>query len=173
MKKITIDVAGMHCKSCELLLEHSIQDVENVGKVHASQSHGTVEVSYSGAMPDEKAIEAIITESGYTIGKEGIPPWFHTNPRRYIETISIVLILTVIYIGAKMSGFSFGSFDDISSPTLGVAFLIGLTAGVSSCMALVGGLILGVSAKWNEEHIHTSRWHRFEPHLYFNIGRVL
>ena len=40
-------------------------------------------------------------------------------------------------------------------------------------MALVGGLVLGVSAKWNEEHLKASKWHRFEPHLYFNIGRVL
>ena len=29
-----------------------------------------------------------------------------------------------------------------------------------------------MSAKWNEEHIHASKWHRFAPHLYFNIGRI-
>ena len=40
-------------------------------------------------------------------------------------------------------------------------------------MVLVGGLILSVSAKWNEENPNASKWHRFEPHLYFNIGRVL
>lgn len=37
MKKLTIDVSGMHCKSCELLLERSIKSVENVQKVHADQ----------------------------------------------------------------------------------------------------------------------------------------
>jgi sulfite exporter TauE/SafE len=60
----------------------------------------------------------------------------------------------------------------MTSPTLGVAFIVGLTAGISSCMALVGGLILAVSAEWNEEHLKASKWHRFEPHLYFNIGRI-
>lgn len=30
-----------------------------------------------------------------------------------------------------------------------------------------------MSAKWNEEHLKASKWHRFEPHLYFNIGRIL
>lgn len=39
-------------------------------------------------------------------------------------------------------------------------------------MALVGGLILAVSAKWNEAHLKASKWHRFEPHLYFNLGRI-
>lgn len=58
---------------------------------------------------------------------------------------------------AKMNGFSFGAFGDISSPTFGVAFLVGLTAGVSSCMALIGGLVLAVSAKWNEEHLKASK----------------
>lgn len=50
--------------------------------------------------------------------------------------------------------------------------MVGLTAGVSSCMALVGGLVLGISAKWNQSHANGSRWSRFEPHAYFNLGRV-
>ncbi|NDK19447.1 hypothetical protein GW819_01260 [Candidatus Gracilibacteria bacterium] len=173
MKKLIIDVAGMHCKSCELLLERSIQDIKNVEKVQASQSRGTVEVSYDANKPDEEAITSIIEESGYTLGKEVKLSWFHSNPRKYIETLLIALFLYIIYMVAKMSGFSFGGFGDFTSPTLGVAFLIGVTAGVSSCMALVGGLILGVSSKWNEEHIQASKWHRFEPHLYFNIGRIV
>lgn len=172
MKKLTIDVAGMHCKSCELLLERSIRGVENVEKVHANQSKGIVEVSYSGTVPDEKVIESIIEENGYKLGKEAKLPWFHSSPKKYVETLLIALALYIIYIIVKMSGLSFGGFGDFTSPSFGVAFLVGVTAGVSSCMALVGGLILGVSSKWNEDHIHASKWHRFQPHLYFNIGRV-
>jgi sulfite exporter TauE/SafE len=62
---------------------------------------------------------------------------------------------------------------NVSSPTLGISFLIGLTAGVSSCMALIGGLVLGVSAKWNQEHSDNSTFARFAPHLYFHLGRIL
>lgn len=61
----------------------------------------------------------------------------------------------------------------VSSPTLSVALLVGLTAGVSSCMALIGGLILGISAKWNKDHADASAWYRFAPHLYFHLGRVI
>lgn len=56
---------------------------------------------------------------------------------------------------------------DISSPSLTMALLVGLTAGVSSCMALVGGLVLGVSAQWSQQNITVSRWNKFEPHVYF------
>lgn len=61
----------------------------------------------------------------------------------------------------------------MNSPSLGISFLIGLTAGVSSCMALIGGLILGISAKWNQEHSESSAFSRFAPHLYFHLGRIL
>jgi sulfite exporter TauE/SafE/copper chaperone CopZ len=162
----------MHCKSCELLLERSIQQIKGVEKVHADQSKGTVTISYADVIPNEKTIESIIKENGYKLGKEAKLPWFHTEIDTYIETILIVAVLFMLYIFVKMSGFSFGSFGDFSSPSLGVAFLVGLTAGVSSCMAMVGGLILSVSAKWNEEHMRASKWHRFQPHLYFNIGRI-
>lgn len=162
----------MHCKSCELLLEHSLQKLDNVEKVYADQSRGIVTVSYTENIPDEKAIESIIRENGYRIGKEAKLPWFHTDLDTYIETILILAVLFMIYIFVKMSGISVGNFGNFSSPSFGVAFLVGLTAGVSSCMALVGGLILSVSAKWNEEHMRASKWHRFQPHLYFNIGRI-
>ena len=173
MKKLTIDVTGMHCKSCELLLEKSLGTLKNVEKVHASQSKGTVEISYDEKMPDEKTIESAIKESGYKIGKEATPSWFHSDPRKYIEIFLIALVFFLLYMVAKKTGVSLPGFGNLSSPTFTVAFLVGVTAGVSSCMALVGGLILGVSAKWNEEHIHASKWHRFEPHLYFGIGRIV
>ena len=172
MKKFTLEVAGMHCKSCEILLERSIQKVVNVEKVYADQQKGIVEVSYNETPPDKKHIESLIRENGYKIGKEEKAPWFHTDSEVYLETASILVVIVILYLIMKMSGVSFGAFGNFASPTLGVAFIIGLTAGVSSCMALVGGLILGVSAKWNEEHLNTSKWHRFEPHLYFNIGRI-
>jgi hypothetical protein len=112
-----------------------------------------LEISYTETPPDEKTIQTIIEEHGYIMEKEQKLPWFHTDLNKYREP-------------------TFGISGDFSSPSFIVAFFIGLTAGVSSCMALVGGLILSVSAKWNEEHIHTSKWRRFEPHLYFNIGRI-
>ncbi|MDO8559490.1 MAG: sulfite exporter TauE/SafE family protein, partial [bacterium] len=55
----------------------------------------------------------------------------------------------------------------------GVVFLIGLVAAVSSCIAVTGGLLLAVAAKYNEQHPHLSGAQRFRPHLFFNAGRVV
>ncbi len=49
---------------------------------------------------------------------------------------------------------------------------VGLTAGISTCMAVVGGLVLGVSARHAEKHPEASVRQRFRPHLFFNLGRI-
>ena len=40
-------------------------------------------------------------------------------------------------------------------------------------MALVGGLVLGISSKHNEKHPEATPMQKFRPHLFFNLGRVL
>lgn len=51
--------------------------------------------------------------------------------------------------------------------------MIGVVASVSTCMALVGGLLLSVSAVWAKHAASLSRWKRFDPLLHFNVGRLL
>ena len=55
----------------------------------------------------------------------------------------------------------------------GVIFLIGLFAAVSSCIAVVGGLILALAGKYNESHPDLTGIQKFKPHIYFNIGRIV
>ncbi len=51
--------------------------------------------------------------------------------------------------------------------TYGTAFIIGLIASVSSCMAVVGGLVLSVSASFAKEH------NKVRPQLLFHVGRLV
>jgi sulfite exporter TauE/SafE len=46
-------------------------------------------------------------------------------------------------------------------------------AGVSTCMALVGGLVLGLSSRYAEIHPESTMMQKFVPHFYFNLGRVI
>ncbi|MDD2487221.1 MAG: sulfite exporter TauE/SafE family protein [Candidatus Gracilibacteria bacterium] len=173
MKKIKINVAGMHCHSCEIILEKSIKKIPGISKATANQAKGTIEIHYDGKEPSMKEIEKIVIESGYALGIEKKLPWVNKNIDDYVDILMIGMFIYIIFLVFKGSGFSFGSLGNVSSPTLAVSFLIGLTAGISSCMALVGGLILGISSKWNKDMENSSRWSRFEPHLYFNLGRIL
>jgi sulfite exporter TauE/SafE len=55
----------------------------------------------------------------------------------------------------------------------GLIFLIGIFAAVSSCIAVVGGLLLSLAGKYNEAHSDLTGIQKFKPHAYFNIGRVV
>ena len=54
----------------------------------------------------------------------------------------------------------------------GVVLLIGLVAAMSTCIAVTGGLLLSVAARYNEQHPDWSGIQKFRPHLYFNLGRI-
>ncbi len=57
--------------------------------------------------------------------------------------------------------------------SLPLALLVGLVAGVSTCLALVGGLVLGAAATYAQNHPDATRAEKFRPHLIFNAGRVI
>lgn len=163
----------MHCKSCELLLEKSIKRVPGVAKVSASQAKSAVDISFEGAEPDWKTVESVVKECGYSVGKTEKLPWLQKDPEEYESLVVSVVGLGGLWYMLKYFGIDLANVGNVSTPTLSIAFLVGVTAGLSSCMALVGGLVLGISAKWNQARQSASGWTRFEPHLYFNLGRVL
>jgi sulfite exporter TauE/SafE/protein-disulfide isomerase len=55
----------------------------------------------------------------------------------------------------------------------GLVFVIGLVASVSSCIAVTGGLLVAVAAKYNEATAKLTPIRRMKPLIYFNAGRVI
>jgi len=54
---------------------------------------------------------------------------------------------------------------------LGVVFLIGLVAGISTCGGLIASFVLAISAK-NNANLNLSFYQKLFPHVIFNFGRV-
>lgn len=164
----------MHCKSCEILIEKNIRKIKGVTKVSANFRRGVAEVEYQGEQSAYVLLEEAIRNSGYTIGKKNQErKFFSRNPIDYQEFIISAGVIFILYVILTLSGVFNTGFSFNTSPTLGVVFLIGLAAGVSTCMALVGGLILGMSARHAELHPEATRLERFRPHLFFNLGRII
>lgn len=84
----------------------------------------------------------------------------------------LIVLIAVYQLTKSFSLFSFAT-DTESVIGLGTVFLIGLTASMSSCLALVGGLLLSVSSAWAVQHPGATTWQKFRPQLHFNIGRLL
>jgi len=172
-KKITIPVKWMHCNSCEMIIETTTKKFPHVKDVKASRSNWTVEISYTDKEPNIQEIQDNIEKLGYHIGTEEKTPRLSKDPSEYGMFFIILLGIFIVYMIFKNSGISFDGIINNNAPSLPIVLLIGLTAWISSCMALVGGLILAISAKWNETHENQAPGKRIIPQLYFNTGRIL
>src|SRR5262249_10210758 len=95
------------------------------------------------------------------------------TPRDYLEigAVFVVLAALVLLLGHfQLLPRGFSVSDTMS---YGLVFVIGLVASVSSCIAVTGGLLVAVSAKYNEANTHLTAAQRLKPHMAFNWGRVL
>jgi len=141
---IVVPIAGMTCRSCERRIERQVRRIPNVERATASASHARVEVMTSGPVSGVDLAEAI-EAAGYEIGRT---PWLSPDRDTWLVAGSGLVLIVSIAILAELLGFTgfTAGLGDIREGGLLVAGLLGLAAGVSTCIALTGGLVLALSA---------------------------
>ncbi len=172
-QNIRISISGMHCRSCELLLEEAIGEVRGVSKVEVSEKKGEAQVWYTAERPNQDELHQAIQKTGYAVGVSRKRPWISRNPAEYLELFIAAGSVFIIYALLRVAGLLNKAVAFNDTPTYGVVMLIGLVAGVSTCMALIGGLVLAASGAHAKKHPEATRMQKFRPHLFFNLGRVL
>lgn len=172
MNKYTIPIKGMHCRSCELLIEEKLKEIPEIKNVQVSYKKKNA-IIYSKHELNQKIIQQTVKEAGYKIGTDDAKAWISKDPIVYTDLLTTGIVLFIVYFLAREFGLFSINVGSFSNPgSLFVVLLIGLTAGISTCMALVGGLVLGISAKHAEKHPEATSAQKFRPHLFFNLGRI-
>ncbi len=176
LKKVCVNINGMHCASCEVLVERKFKSIPGIEKVNVNHASGKAEL-YCSCDPDLIELNAAIKEHGYTVtafdddnSKKNSKNY--EFKKEHLETGAIFLILVGIYFVLKQ----FNILPDIGvSDTMsyGLVFIVGLVAALSTCLAVTGGLLLSLAAKYNQENSHLAGIQKFKPHIYFNIGRII
>jgi len=145
--KYEYHVSGMHCAACEIVIEKKIQKLDIVKNVNAvfldKKVYFESEVDINR---DEFLTEVndILKHDGYKIS--------HTKIKHRINFRDLA-------IGFGISAVIFGIFFLLQelgiarilggrSMSLALVFLIGVVASLSSCMAVVGGLVLSISSSY-------------------------
>lgn len=173
MNKATVHIKGMHCRSCEILIEDELRKINGVTEVKVNEKKGSAYVCYEGDLDHHKVAEAV-RNAGYELGMKEKAPLFSRRMQDYKELGYAFLVMVMLYMIAKELGiFNLAVKSGGNYNSLPIVFLVGLTAGVSTCMALVGGLVLAASARFVEKHPQSSALQKFKPHLFFNIGRIV
>lgn len=169
----TIPIVGMHCGSCEILLEQRIKAVPGVVAVEVDHRTGVATITArASALPSSEKIEAAIRNAGYTPVTEDVNTAIITGDRKWMEIGGALLVILALW--KLLRTFDLVTLAPATNDalTLGGVLLVGLVAGTSSCLAVTGGLLLSVAAKFNEHTAARSPWERFQPLLHFNIGRL-
>jgi len=156
----------MHCKSCTLLTEGELMDLPEVTHAQSSLKSHTVDVTgeFGEQTPDQ--IAAYLTEPlkkhGYSIHLDKQPHTVRWNDFTYAVPVAAVLIALFIVL-QKLGIVNLAGRGEMTYMT---AFVIGLVASVSTCMAVVGGLVLSMSAT------HAKEGAGIRPQILFHVGRL-
>lgn len=170
---MTLPIRGMHCASCEILIGDALEHVEGVSAAAVHHRRGIAEISYTGKAPSREDLARAVESAGYEVGSAKKLSWITSNKEHYTRFLYAAAIVFVLYRLVQLTGItSLSTAADAPAGLLAV-LMIGLIAGFSTCMALVGGLVLGISARHAELHPEAARRQKFRPHLFFNAGRIL
>lgn len=177
LKKVKLKIHGMHCASCEVLIERKFKKVAGIEKVHVNHANGKADLICSHE-PNIRQLNNLVREDGYQVSSwddrnNGSIAVAHKNTfTDYLQIGWIFLVIVSLYYILKQFDF-LPNFSISQHMSYGLIFLIGLFAAVSSCIAVVGGLLLALAGKYNESHPNLTGIQKFKPHIYFNVGRIV
>lgn len=164
-KTYMFHVSGMHCTACTLLVEDALKSFPDVTDVQVSLgAHRVTVAGQLSAPPDQLAedLTRLVARHGYTLSVEkkahaaGWGDFAYAIPAAFAIMFGFFLL--------QKAGLA--SFITGSEVNYGTAFVIGLIASVSSCLAIVGGLVLSLSASSAKEG---GTW---RTQTLFHIGRI-
>ena len=174
MPTIELRVKGMTCRACEVRVTSSLAAVPGVTRVTVSARRGVARVQSGAAVPRGRLTKAI-EHAGYAVGPDE-RAWFNHDLDVWRDATVTLAALLALGMALRASGLA-GLTDQIgglaSSGGLLVVVLLGVAAGLSTCMAMVGGLVLAISARHAEQQAPGTTRQRLRPHLVFNLGRVV
>lgn len=154
----------MHCAACEVLVERAFKHDPSVARVKAYQS-GYVEV-WGQDEPNLIAANERLAPHGYRV-QVGLGA--NKFSLRRLGGIALIIVATYVLFRKFSLVPNISTGEDLS---LGVVFVMGLVAAVSSCIAVTGGLLVALSTAHAQAHPEATGWQKFRPHVFFNIGRV-
>ena len=164
LKETIYFVSGMHCASCELIIEKGVLKRKGVEVVEASKSRGEVRIGYRDKKPSLKKLNKMFASQNYKFSLKKEENEAGKNDWRKTGLVGIVS-MGVIGGFLLLNRYGISAMAGVGSKTGMLGFvLFGLMAGVSSCAALVGGMVLSLTKQWGGGA---------KAQILFNGGRLL
>lgn len=167
----TIVIRGMHCPSCDILVAAKFKEIRSVIQVKPNFKTGLAEVTYKGRLPLEE-MNAVLKPFGYSavLQQEGAAQKdTQTFTEKLMDVGVIGMLLFITYFFAKE--LNLVPSLRLSSLDYTAAFLLGIVASLSTCMATRGSLFLSTIGQL--KHTGTQTYERLIPAGMFVAGMVV
>lgn len=167
MKTITLHVSGTHCASCKILIEDILN--EHVGIEHTTVNLKQETVSFETSLDESQySLAEMLTEkirpNGYALSVEKTVSEKGGNGVIW-QALPIGLVFLALFFMLQKSGILNFGIGGTATPI--TSFIIGFVASVSSCLAVVGGLVLSLSATVSQDKYSDTK-----PMFLFHGGRL-
>jgi sulfite exporter TauE/SafE/copper chaperone CopZ len=168
MKTLTFHVSGTHCPSCKIFIEDTLN--EQIGINHTNVDLKREIVSIDTILDEsQEELAEILTEkirhNGYSLSVEKRAVEKKDKGIIWLALPIGLAFLALFFIIQKSGILNFGLGGTVTPVT---SFVIGLIASVSSCLAVVGGLVLSLSATVSQDKIGD-----IKPMMLFHGGRLV
>lgn len=168
MNTHTFHVSGTHCPSCKIFIEDILKEQDFIQDARVDLKKETLEIKTNSNQTPEELVNILtskIQSNGYVVSIE------KTNRKKQNgdviwRALPIGLGLLALFFLLQKSGIlNIGIGGQITPVT---SFIIGLIASVSSCLAIVGGLVLSLSAKISQDNVSDTK-----TFILFHSGRLV
>lgn len=159
-------IHGMHCASCVILIEDKLNDLKEVDKVKASLTKKELTVAGNFLDRSENEVMSFLSQQieadGYSLSLEKEQKKHQWNDLAKAAPIAAIVVIGFIAL-QKIGWVNLINSNEVGPIT---ALIIGLVASISTCLAIVGGLVLSISANYSKIG---QTW---RPQAFFHIGRL-
>jgi uncharacterized protein len=167
MKKYNFHINGIHCNACVLLVEMELKQIHEIKNIKVSLEDNSLEIegNFEDISKNEilSEINKILKPHNYEVVLEKAKHHIKWSDFKIAIPISLIFIFTFIFL-QKIGIINIITSSNVNYST---AFIIGIVASLSTCMAVVGGLVLSMSATFAKEG------EKVKPQIMFHVGRLI
>jgi uncharacterized protein len=160
-------IEGMHCAACELTIEREVRQILGVQKVDAVLASNVVKLKIAEGTDVaslREHINAALADTNYRI--VDTLSNHRVNTQQLFTAAAIAVGVVIVFLLLQQLGIT--NLIPGEQINLPVIFIIGIVASFSSCMAVVGGLVLTISSSFAQLNKSKTM-----PLILFHLARLI
>lgn len=173
LKKIRVQIKGIHCKSCKTLIETEVDVLEGVKDINVDYQNGECQIEFDGSKISQKKIFAAIEKLNYKV-EENIDKRGPAKKQIARKFIIAGVLLALFVLGYSLIKY-FGLLEILAklneqNISYWLIFLIGVLVSFH-CIGMCGGLVVTYTTR---HHVKEKEKTNISlPHLQYNAGRMI